>query len=154
MCGEAGNLVTHALRGGDGNFINDTFVGVKVECETGVVLLDDGTCGLLNGLGTDSLWYYDIDTNNGNNVRSTEIKMNRLTKRQPIVVSWSYAMGRTWNRREEASTGSVANILTTHRDVYWYNGNTLLHHSKTLPLSSFGQPPKRSDTAFTDRRHI
>ena len=43
MCGEAGNLVTHTLRGGDGNFINDTFVGVEVECESGVVLLDDGT---------------------------------------------------------------------------------------------------------------
>ena len=55
MGGKSSNLVAHAFGGGDGDFVNDTFVGVKVECETGVVLLDNGTCGLLNGLGTDSL---------------------------------------------------------------------------------------------------
>ena len=44
MGGETGNLVTHALRGGDGNLIDDALVRVKVEGEAGVVLLDDGTC--------------------------------------------------------------------------------------------------------------
>ena len=54
MGGESGNLVTHALGGGDGDFIDDTLVGVEVESKTGVVLLDDGTCGFLDGFGADS----------------------------------------------------------------------------------------------------
>jgi hypothetical protein len=29
---------------------------VEVECKTSVVLLDDGACTLLDGLGTNSLW--------------------------------------------------------------------------------------------------
>lgn len=55
MGGETSNLVTHTLGGGDGNLINKTLVGVEVESKTGVVLLDDSTCGLLDGLGADSL---------------------------------------------------------------------------------------------------
>jgi hypothetical protein len=54
--GETSNLVTHTLGGGDGNLINKTLVGVEVESKTGVVLLDDSTCGLLDGLGADSLY--------------------------------------------------------------------------------------------------
>lgn len=57
MSGESGNLVAHTLRGGDGDLIDDTLVGVKVESETGVVLLDDSTCGFLDGLGADSLLF-------------------------------------------------------------------------------------------------
>lgn len=55
MGGESGNLVAHALGGSDGNFVNETFVGVKVEGETGVILLDDGPCGLFDGFGSYSL---------------------------------------------------------------------------------------------------
>ena len=55
MGGEPSNLVTHTLGGGDGDLIDDTLVGVEIESETGVVLLDDGTCGFLDGLGADSL---------------------------------------------------------------------------------------------------
>ena len=55
MGGETGDFVAHALGGGDGDFINDTFVGVEVEGQTGVVFLDDSTSGLLDGFGTDSL---------------------------------------------------------------------------------------------------
>ena len=54
--GETSNLVTHTLGGGDGNLINKTLVGVEVKSKTGVVLLDDSTCGLLDGLGADSLY--------------------------------------------------------------------------------------------------
>jgi len=57
MGGETSNLVTHTLGGGDGDLIDDTLVGVEVESKTGVVLLDDGTCGFLDGLGTDSLLF-------------------------------------------------------------------------------------------------
>ena len=56
MGGETGDLVTHTFGGGDGDFINDTLVGVEIEGEARVVLLDDGTCGLLDGLGADSLF--------------------------------------------------------------------------------------------------
>ena len=57
MGGKSGNLVAHAFRGSDGNFVNETFVGVKVESETGVILLDDGPCGLFDGFGSYSLLY-------------------------------------------------------------------------------------------------
>jgi len=55
MGSETGNLIAHTLGGGDGNFINETFVGVKVESEAGVVFLNNGPCGLFDGFGTDSL---------------------------------------------------------------------------------------------------
>ena len=55
MGGETCNFVAHALGGGDGYLIDYTLVGVEVECETSVVLLDDGACTLLDGLGTNSL---------------------------------------------------------------------------------------------------
>ena len=53
--GESRDLVPHALRGGDGDLVDDALVRVEVEGETGVVLLDDGPGGLLDGLGSDSL---------------------------------------------------------------------------------------------------
>lgn len=55
MGGKAGNLIAHTLGGCDGNFINETFVGVKVESEAGVVFLNNGPCGLFDGLSADSL---------------------------------------------------------------------------------------------------
>lgn len=55
MGGESGNLVAHTLGGGDGDFINDTLVGVEVEGQTGVVLLHDGAGGFLDGFRADSL---------------------------------------------------------------------------------------------------
>ena len=56
--GESRDLVPHALRGGDGDLVDDALVRVKVECESGVVLLDYGPRGLLDGLGSHSLPYY------------------------------------------------------------------------------------------------
>lgn len=56
MGGKSSNLVAHAFGGGDGDFVNDTLVGVEVEGEAGVILLDDGTCGFLDGFGADSLF--------------------------------------------------------------------------------------------------
>ena len=55
MSSESSNLVTHALGGGDGDLVDDALVGVEVEGEAGVVLLDDRPGGLLDGLGADSL---------------------------------------------------------------------------------------------------
>ena len=54
--GEPGDLVSHALGRGDGDLVDETLVGVEVEREPRVVLLDDGPRGLLHGLGADSLW--------------------------------------------------------------------------------------------------
>jgi len=53
--GEARDLVAHALGGGDGDLVDEALVRVEVEGEAGVVLLDDGPGGLLDGLGADSL---------------------------------------------------------------------------------------------------
>jgi hypothetical protein len=75
MGGESGDFVAHTLGGGDGDFINDTFVGVKIEGETGVVLLDDGTCGFLDGFGADSL--FGKQTNSG---VSTRVLWSLLTR--------------------------------------------------------------------------
>ena len=58
MGGESSDLVTHTLGGGDGDLIDDTLVGVEIKRKTRVVLLNDSTCGFLNGLGTDSLLLY------------------------------------------------------------------------------------------------
>ena len=50
MSGEHTNLVAKTLRGNDGNFIADTFIGLEVEGELGVVTFDDDFGGLLDGL--------------------------------------------------------------------------------------------------------
>lgn len=55
MGGETGDFIAHAFGGGDGDFIDDTFVGVEVKGKTGVVFLDDCASGLFDGFGTDSL---------------------------------------------------------------------------------------------------
>ena len=55
MRSESGDLVAHALGGGDGDLIDDALVGVEVKRQAGVVLLDDGPRGLLDGLRADTL---------------------------------------------------------------------------------------------------
>lgn len=55
MGGESSDLITHTFGRGDCYLIDYTLVGVEIECEASVVLLDDGTCTLLDGLGTNSL---------------------------------------------------------------------------------------------------
>ena len=47
-------LVAERLGGDEGNLLDDPLVGVEVESELGVVLLDDDTCGLLDGFGSDA----------------------------------------------------------------------------------------------------
>ena len=47
-------LVTERLGGDEGNLLNDPLVGVEVESELGVVLLDDDTSSLLDGFGSDT----------------------------------------------------------------------------------------------------
>ena len=49
------DLVPHPLGGQNGNVVHDALVGVKVQRETGVVLLDDGPGRLLDGFGSDTL---------------------------------------------------------------------------------------------------
>ena len=49
-----GDLVPQFLGGDDGDLLTYPLVGVEVEGETGVVLLDDDPSGLLDGLGPDT----------------------------------------------------------------------------------------------------
>ena len=52
---ESGNLVAHSLGWQNGNLIDNTLVGVEIEGQFSVVLLDNSTSTLLNGLCTDAL---------------------------------------------------------------------------------------------------
>ena len=47
-------LVAERLGGDDGDLLNDPLVGVEVESQLRVVLLDDDTSSLLHGLGSDT----------------------------------------------------------------------------------------------------
>jgi len=47
-------LVTEGLGGNEGDFLNDPLVGVEIEGELGVVLLDDDTSCLLDSFGSDA----------------------------------------------------------------------------------------------------
>jgi hypothetical protein len=62
--GESRDLVPHALRGGDGDLVDNALVRVEVEGEAGVVLLNDGPGGLLDGLGSDSLSVVVVSSRN------------------------------------------------------------------------------------------
>jgi len=53
---EPGDLVPHLLGGDDGHLASHALVGVEVQSQLRVVLLDDDTRGLLYGLSTDTLW--------------------------------------------------------------------------------------------------
>ena len=46
--------VEQRLRGDEGDLLNDLLVGVEVEGQFGVVLLNQDLGGLLDGLGTDA----------------------------------------------------------------------------------------------------
>ena len=50
MGDKTSDLVAHGLRGDESNLSADTLVGVEVESKARVVLLDDCTSGLLDGL--------------------------------------------------------------------------------------------------------
>lgn len=50
--GETGNLVAETLRGNDGHLIADLLVGLEVQRKTRVVLFNQDTGGLLDGLGS------------------------------------------------------------------------------------------------------
>eukprot|EP00277_Geminigera_cryophila_P014752 CAMPEP_0179455428 /NCGR_PEP_ID=MMETSP0799-20121207/39392_1 /TAXON_ID=46947 /ORGANISM="Geminigera cryophila, Strain CCMP2564" /LENGTH=213 /DNA_ID=CAMNT_0021254497 /DNA_START=343 /DNA_END=984 /DNA_ORIENTATION=+ len=54
MRGEASNLVAKALGRDDGNILSDLLVGLEIMSQTGVVLLDENTCCLLDGLGANA----------------------------------------------------------------------------------------------------
>eukprot|EP00351_Strombidinopsis_sp_SopsisLIS2011_P005191 CAMPEP_0116871824 /NCGR_PEP_ID=MMETSP0463-20121206/2327_1 /TAXON_ID=181622 /ORGANISM="Strombidinopsis sp, Strain SopsisLIS2011" /LENGTH=171 /DNA_ID=CAMNT_0004510937 /DNA_START=43 /DNA_END=559 /DNA_ORIENTATION=- len=54
VSGETSNLVSESLGLNDSNVINDTLVGVEVNGELTVVLLDDGSGGSLNSLYSNS----------------------------------------------------------------------------------------------------
>ena len=51
----SGNLVSHSLGRKDCYLIDNTLVGVEVECESSVVFLDDSASTLLDSLRTDTL---------------------------------------------------------------------------------------------------
>jgi len=51
---KSGNLVTHAFGRYDGHFIDDTFVDVKIKCQSVVIFFNDFTCGTFDGFSTDS----------------------------------------------------------------------------------------------------
>ena len=53
--GETSNLVTHTLGWKDGNFIDNTLVGVEVQRQASVVLLDNCTSTSFNSLSSNSL---------------------------------------------------------------------------------------------------
>lgn len=52
MCAHClpGDFVTQRLGGDDGHLLADTLVGVEVQAQSSVVLLDDDLGGLLDGL--------------------------------------------------------------------------------------------------------
>jgi hypothetical protein len=52
---EAGNLVSHSLGGDDGHLASHALVDVEVQGQSRVVLLDDHSRGLLDGLSTNTL---------------------------------------------------------------------------------------------------
>lgn len=54
MSSVSGNLVAQSLGGDDGNLISETLVDLKVGGELGVVTLDDGFRGSLDGFRTDA----------------------------------------------------------------------------------------------------
>ena len=55
MGNEASNLVSHSLWRDNGDFTCNSLVGVEIESQTRVVLLDNDSGGLLNSLCTDTL---------------------------------------------------------------------------------------------------
>jgi hypothetical protein len=54
------HLVAEALGSDDSDLITDTLVGLEVECELGIVALNDDLSGLLDGLGTNATHFGGI----------------------------------------------------------------------------------------------
>ena len=54
MSDESGNLIPQRLGGDESHFLDDALVGVEVQGELRVVLLNDDPGGLLDGLGADA----------------------------------------------------------------------------------------------------
>ena len=54
MSDEAGDLVPQRFAGDESDLLDDPLVGVEIEVQSGVVLLDDDPSGLLHGLGTNA----------------------------------------------------------------------------------------------------
>lgn len=50
MNGIPGDFVTQGLGGNDGHLLADALVGVEIQSQSGVVLLNDDLGGLLDGL--------------------------------------------------------------------------------------------------------
>eukprot|EP00970_Alexandrium_tamarense_P004561 scaffold766_cov210-Alexandrium_tamarense.AAC.10 len=125
MGGKSSNLVAHAFGGGDGDFVNDTLVGVEVEGEAGVVLLDDGTCGFLDGFGADSLETYCLSREEARGCRSTSMECsNRRLK---------------WKRSETRRRHSPVNLMLSNKDVHSRireNERTGGHAAYTLRITS------------------
>lgn len=62
MGGESGNFVAEALATADGNFREEAFVGLEVECETGIILFDEEARCLFHGLGADAALRIELMT--------------------------------------------------------------------------------------------
>ena len=58
MGDKARNLVSHSLGGKDSNITDNSLVGVEIKSQTRIILLDDRSCGLLDGLISDTLQKY------------------------------------------------------------------------------------------------
>ena len=52
---KSSDLVSHSLAGNDGDIGSHTLVGVEIQSQARVILLDDNASGLLNGLCSDTL---------------------------------------------------------------------------------------------------
>ena len=59
-----GDLVPQRFAGDNGDFFTDSLVGVEVECQSSVVLLDDQLGSLLDGLGANAA-LHDHKTKHG-----------------------------------------------------------------------------------------
>lgn len=108
MGGETRDLVPHALRGGDGDLVDDALVRVEVEGETGVVLLDDGPRGLLDGLGSDSLSWSSSSSRRDQRVKNktrtqTVVSVRRISFRdnEELTTEVCRPFGRVRNMRSD-----------------------------------------------------
>lgn len=63
MGNETCNHVAQSLRGDDSYFISNSLVGLEIESETGVVLLNDDACCLFDELGSDTTLQHKIILN-------------------------------------------------------------------------------------------
>ena len=62
MGGESGNFVAETFATADGDFGKETFVGLEVECKTGIILFDEEARCLFYGLGADAALRIELVT--------------------------------------------------------------------------------------------